>query len=156
MYGAVKIELSFKYPIICAAPNVGIKQSETGYSLYYQAVEIPETVYTQIEQTRENAKKKLDSIKKEIDTLKIECDNKKEPVDEAYKKYDEKKKAGATEAESEKLKKEYTQTHWISYIYQIIHYTINHVLYIIPYLKIKDMTLITKSYLIGHIVSSAL
>ena len=56
----------------------------------------------------------------------------------------------------EKLKKEYTQTHWISYIYQIIHYTINHVLYIIPYLKIKDMTLITKSYLIGHIVSSAL
>ncbi len=53
-------------------------------------------------------------------------------------------------------KKEYTQTHWISYIYQIIHYTINHVLYIIPYLKIKDMTLITKSYLIGHIVSSAL
>ena len=36
------------------------------------------------------------------------------------------------------------------------HYTINHVLYIIPYLKIKDMTLITKSYLIGHIVSSAL
>ena len=56
----------------------------------------------------------------------------------------------------EKLKKEYTQTHWISYIYQIIHYTINHVLYIIPCLKIKDMTLITKSYLIGHIVSSAL
>lgn len=55
-----------------------------------------------------------------------------------------------------KTKKEYTQTHWISYIYQIIHYTINHVLYIIPYLKIKDMTLITKSYLIGHIVSSAL
>lgn len=87
--------------------KITIKQSETGYSLYYQAVEIPETVYTQIEQTRENAKKKLDSIKKEIDTLKIECDNKKEAVDEAYKKYDEKKKAGATEAELEKLKKEY-------------------------------------------------
>ena len=66
--------------------KITIKQSETGYSLYYQGVEISETVYTQIEQTQETAKKKLDSIKKEIDTLKTECDNKKEALDEAYKK----------------------------------------------------------------------
>lgn len=97
------------YPLLVTngKGKITIKESETGYTLYYQAVEIPETVYAQIKQTDENATKKLDNIKKEIDALKVECNNKEEVYDEAYKKYSEKNKTGSTDTELEKLKKEY-------------------------------------------------
>lgn len=84
--------------------NITIKSSETGYSLYYQAVEISNTIYAQIEQITNNGKKEVNSIKAEMDALKKECDNLKTIYDEEYKTYKEKLDSGVTGTELETLK----------------------------------------------------
>ena len=99
--------ISLPMMIVNGKGNITIKNSETDYKLYYQAVEIQDKTYTQIEQTYSDGDKELDNIKKEIDTLDKECDNLKTTYDEAYKAYKNKLDSGEQDAELEELKTEY-------------------------------------------------
>lgn len=100
--------ISFPIMIINGQGNITIKSSETGYSLYYQAVEMSDSVYEQIEQIRDNGKKELENnIKAEMDKLKNECDNLKTTYDEAYEAYKEKLDSGITGTELETAKTAY-------------------------------------------------
>lgn len=87
--------------------SISISSSESNYSLYYQAVEIPNETYSKIEKTESDGKKQLDKIKEESDSLKKELDNLKTIYDEAYQKYKDKLESGEQDEELDTLKKEY-------------------------------------------------
>lgn len=94
--------ISFPFVISNGSGNITIKSSETGYSLYYQAVEISNSIYNEIEKTTNDGNAELKNIKTEIDALDNECDNLKTIYDEALEKYN-----NATEEQKEQAKTEY-------------------------------------------------
>ncbi len=79
--------ISFPIMITNGKGNITIKSSETAYSLYYQAVEISNTNYTQMEQISDNGKTELNFIETEMSELDKTCDDLKAIYDEAYEKY---------------------------------------------------------------------
>lgn len=99
--------ISFPMMISNGKGTITIKSTETGYNLYYQAVEVPNATYSQIETTRNNGKTELNGIKTEMDALDTECDNLKTIFDEAYEAYKAKLDSGETDAELETLKTAY-------------------------------------------------
>ena len=92
--------ISFPIMITNGKGDISIESSETGYSLYYQVVEISNTDYTQMQKTSDDGKKELDDIKKEMEQLDKECDN-------LEKIYDEANEAYKKDQENEDLKEEY-------------------------------------------------
>lgn len=94
--------ISFPLVITNGSGSITIKSSETGYSLYYQAVEISNTIYDEIEKTTNDGNAELKNIKAEIDTLDNECDNLKTIYDEALENY-----KNATEEQKEQAKTAY-------------------------------------------------
>ena len=99
--------INFPMIITNGQGEISIDDSETGYTLYYQAVEIANDVYDQIESTSDHGKTELEMIKSEIDALAIECDNFKTIYDEAVEAYQEKINSGATGTELEEAQKAY-------------------------------------------------
>ena len=67
--------------------TISIKDSVSNYTLYFQGVEIPRTVYSQIEQIETDGNKDLEALKQEYTALKTEVDNLKTIYDEALEAY---------------------------------------------------------------------
>ena len=99
--------ISFPMIITNGQGEISIDDSETGYSLSYQAVEISNTAYEQMEETTTNGKKELETIETEVNALKIECENLETVYDEASEAYQEKIDSGVTGAELEEAKTAY-------------------------------------------------
>ena len=99
--------ISLPMTIFGGKGTITIKDSETGYNLYYQAVEIPDEVNAQIEANESEGKAELDSIETELDTIKKETESLKTTLDNAKKAYNEKLNSGETDEELETLKSEY-------------------------------------------------
>lgn len=99
--------ISFPRIITNGQGKISIYDSETEYTLYYQAVELSNTAYEQIEETIANGEKELEAIQTEIDALDVECDNLKTIYDDAYEAYQEKIDNNVTGAELEEAKTAY-------------------------------------------------
>ena len=69
---------------ICNGDN---EDSVSNYTLYFQGVEIPSTVYSQIEQIETDGNKDLETLKQEYTALRTEVDNLKTIFDEALEAY---------------------------------------------------------------------
>ena len=67
--------------------SVTISSSVTDYSLYYQAVAIPNANYTQMVTIREEGELELDTLDSEYDALKVELENLETIYDEALENY---------------------------------------------------------------------
>lgn len=67
--------------------TISIKDSVSNYTLYFQGVEIPSTVYSQIEQIETDGNKDLETLKQEYTALRTEVDNLKTIYDEALEAY---------------------------------------------------------------------
>lgn len=91
--------ISFPWFITNGAGTITIDDSQTGYSLSYQAVEISNEEYSKIEEIRNNGETALDLMNVELDTLKAEIDNLKTAYDEAYDKLTSLQESGASEDE---------------------------------------------------------
>lgn len=79
-----------------------ISSSETGYTLYYQGVEISDTVYSEIQKTQSDGETELKNIENTMNTLKSEYQNLKTIYDKAYEDY-----KNATEEEKEQAEEAY-------------------------------------------------
>lgn len=77
--------ISFPYIAYNGEGTITISSSETGYSLYWQAIEISDDAYTQIETIRETGQATLDDMKEELDAMRNECNNLEELYNEAHK-----------------------------------------------------------------------
>lgn len=104
--------ISFPWMIANGAGTVTIDDNVKNYTLYYQAVEIPNTIYTQIEEIEKNGDTDLDKIDKEIKSLKTEYQNLQTLYNEAYDTYSTKKSdKTATEEEIAKAKTTYEEAY---------------------------------------------
>ena len=79
--------ISMPIMILGGSGTISIKSTVSNYTLYFQAVEIPSTVYSQIEKTESDGKKDLDTLKKSYTALKTEVDNLKTIFNEASEAY---------------------------------------------------------------------
>ena len=96
--------ITFPNIIVNGEGKISIYSSETGYTLYYQAVELSNTAYDQIEELNENGQKEVEAIKTEVEALEAEYDNLKTIYKEAYEAYQEKIDNNITGAELEEAK----------------------------------------------------
>ena len=94
--------ISFPFMISNGKGNITVQSSETNYSLYWQAVEIENAIYNQIEKTRNDGDIELENMKTEIDALDNEYDNLKTAYDEALDAYQ-----NASEDQKEQTKAAY-------------------------------------------------
>lgn len=113
--------ISFPIMLSNGKGNITIKNSETGYSLYYQAVEISNTVYSQIQEMSTSGKNELNNIKAMIDALRTEYTNLQTIYDNAYKAYKEKLDSGITGTDLETAKATY-ETAKINYQNKVTEY----------------------------------
>jgi len=98
--------ISFPWIISNGKGAITINEKTEGYTVYYQAVEIPNDIYNEIESIQSNGKKTLDTLKKEIDSLEVEMDNLKASYDKALAVWKEKVENNANENEIADAKKE--------------------------------------------------
>jgi len=91
--------ISFPWIISNGKGAITINEKTEGYTVYYQAVEIPNDIYNEIESIQSNGKKTLDTLKKEIDSLEVEMDNLKASYDKALAVWKEKVENNANENE---------------------------------------------------------
>ncbi len=94
--------ISFPYFISFGKGSIDIKDSETGYSLYYQAVQLSDSTFEQIEKTSEDVKKELEDIKKQLEAMEPELNSLEDTLDEKIENYKD-----ASEEQKEQAKKEY-------------------------------------------------
>lgn len=99
--------ISFPMIITNGQGKISIDDSETGYTLYYQAVEFNNSDYEQMEEISNTGKKELETINTEIETLSAECDNLETIYDEAYQAYEEARNSDITGSELEELQNAY-------------------------------------------------
>lgn len=106
--------ISFPWIISGGEGDITIHKDETGYTLYYQAVEIPNDDYTQMETIRDNGETVLDALDQELETLDAECDNLKTAYDDAFELWETKVDNGASETEIAEAKTAYetARTTW--------------------------------------------
>ena len=69
--------------------SITIDDSQTGYTLYYQAVPVSSEVYDRMEEIRTSGKDQLDAIKAELDALDAEVDKLQAIYKEAEAAYEE-------------------------------------------------------------------
>lgn len=99
--------ISFPFIIFNGEGNINVSSLETNYTLYYQAIEIPDETYNQIKNIQSEGEEELDKITVEMEALDSECDNLKTIYDEAFEKYNSLLEAGTEGAELENAKAEY-------------------------------------------------
>ncbi len=81
--------ISLPWFITNGSGEITIKNSVTGYSLYYQAVQISNEDYSQMEKINSDGEIALDTLKGEYENLEAEVENLKEISDNAYNEYQE-------------------------------------------------------------------
>lgn len=91
--------ISFPWLISNGEGTISIDDSQTGYSLYYQAVEIPNSDYTKMEEIQTNGETTLDALDAELEKLDADCDNLKTIRDEAFEDWETKTENNASEEE---------------------------------------------------------
>ena len=99
--------ISFPLFIYNGKGTISISSSQTGYELYYQAVEIPNDDYQKMEEIKTAGKKAIEELNTQLNSLKAERDNLKTVYDEAYAAYQEKVTNNATEEEIATAKEAY-------------------------------------------------
>lgn len=100
--------ISMPYMIIDGSGTITIKSSVTDYTLYFQAVQIASTVYSEIEKTQTDGETELKTLKEEYTALKTDVDNLKETYNSASTAYTEGlKNTELSETELEVLKTAY-------------------------------------------------
>ncbi len=100
--------ISLPMMILGDSGTVTIKNTVTDYTLYFQAVKIDNSTYSQINQVEAEGKNKLAKLKEEYKTLETEVKPLKEKYNTAYDAYAEGlKNTSLTETEKEKLKADY-------------------------------------------------
>lgn len=67
--------------------TISISSTQTNYKLYYQAVEISDSVYTQIKDIESSGDAELNVLKEEIDEMKENLDALKSEYDQKYEEY---------------------------------------------------------------------
>ena len=100
-------KISFPMIISQNKGTIRVYDVEDGYKLYYQAVEIQDNVYSQIETIQEDGEKELDNMESEINSLKSEYENSREAYNNAYDAYMEKVQSGEDDEELKTLKEIY-------------------------------------------------
>ena len=95
--------ISLPWFITGGSGTITIKDSITNYSLYYQAIEIENTTYSQMEKINSEGETILDTLKEEYTKLKTEVDN----LNEIYKSAFEAYQNGREGEQSETLKTAY-------------------------------------------------
>ena len=96
--------ITFPMMIFNGEGNISISGSQTGYSLYYQAVEISNENYTKIEEIAKNGEAELEKIEEEAEKLKAEYEKLKETYDDADAILNDKIENDADENEIEEAK----------------------------------------------------
>lgn len=99
--------ISFPMMIWSGQGKFIIKNSETGYSLYYQAVEISNTIYGQMQQIRKKGEEELKVIDTQRETLGEERNKLEVIYSNARNAYQEKITNGITGTELESAKQAY-------------------------------------------------
>ncbi len=79
--------ISLPFIITNGSGTVTISSSVTNYSLYYQAVEISNSVFSQIEKIDSDGRAELDTLEEEYTALRTEMNNLKEIYDKAKEDY---------------------------------------------------------------------
>lgn len=97
----------FPFLIINGEGNIDISTTETNYTLFYQAVEIPNDIYDQIKNIESEGEVALDAIDVELDTLNADCENLETIYDEAYEKYNSLIEGAVEGSELETARTEY-------------------------------------------------
>lgn len=87
--------------------KITISSSQTGYTLYYQSVQISNENFEKINKNAEDGKVVVDAIKTQMNTLKAEYNNLQEIYKEARDTYQEKINNGITGTELETAKTAY-------------------------------------------------
>lgn len=104
--------ISFPWMITNGTGKVTIDDEITGHSIYYQAVEISNTTYTQIEEIEKNGDTELDKLNEEVKTLKTEYQDLRTLYNEAYDTYSTiKSNETATEEEIANAKATYEEAY---------------------------------------------
>ena len=81
--------ISMPMMIFGGSGTISIKSSVTDYELYFQAVQVEKSVFSQMENIKTEGDAKLKSLKEEYTALKTELDNLKETYTTAYNAYTE-------------------------------------------------------------------
>ena len=99
--------ISFPFMITNGEGSISVSETETGYELFYQIVEISEDTYKEIEEIESSGTEITDQLAKELETLYTESNELKTVYDDAYAAYQEKVQEGAEETEIEAALKAY-------------------------------------------------
>ena len=100
--------ISMPMMIFGGSGTITIKSSVTDYELYFQAVQVEKTVFSQMENIKTEGDVKLKSLKEEYTALKTELDNLKETYNTALSAYTEGlKNTALSDEEKETLKTAY-------------------------------------------------
>lgn len=91
--------ISFPWIISNGKGTISISSSQTGYSLYYQAIEIPNSDYSQIEEIETSGKDLLEDMETKLNSLSSESDSLKTKYENALKAWQEKVENDASEDE---------------------------------------------------------
>lgn len=87
--------------------KITIKDTEMIESLYYQAVEISDSVYAQITKTKDDGEEVLDALEEKINDLKSECEDLADIYTDAAEKYKKLIDEDASEDELAEAKEKY-------------------------------------------------
>lgn len=106
--------ISFPWMISQGEGDISIDDEITGYTLYYQAVNISNDVNSQIDTIDTEGEKELDTLDTALEALDAECDNLKTAYDEAFEAWETKVDSGASETEIAEAKTAYetARTTW--------------------------------------------
>lgn len=99
--------ISFPMRITNGEGTISIDDSQTNYQLYYQAVEISNSDYDQINKIDEDGKKELSEIETQINSLKAEAENLRTIYEEKLEEYKTIKDTDADESQIEAAKTAY-------------------------------------------------
>ncbi len=113
--------INFPIMITKGQGTITVEDIQTEYTLYYQAVEISNTDYDQMLQTKNTGEQELENIKDEANTLSEECENLKTIFDEAAKTYIEKLDGNVTGTELEEAETAY-ETAKTNYLNKVDEY----------------------------------
>lgn len=105
--GELNSKIRFPIMIFGGKGTISLSGSETGYTLYYQSVRVPDATFSQIEQMKNEQEKEKTKTEAELDAIDAELDNLKEIRDNAYDTFIEKRNAGITGDELETYKTAY-------------------------------------------------
>lgn len=100
--------ISMPMMMIGGTGTITIKSSVSNYELYFQAIQVENTTFSQLEKTKNDGDTELKTLKEAYTDLKTEVDNLKETYNSAYTAYTEgSKNTTLSEEEKENLKSAY-------------------------------------------------